>query len=65
MLVTRNGGVVMPDITMCYGYCPLQETCYRYNATPSMWQAYFVNTPYKNGKCDFYWHMKKFEDVKR
>jgi hypothetical protein len=32
----------MPDISMCTNEeCPLKETCYRYNATPSEFmQAY-------------------------
>ena len=25
----------MPDITMCTGYCPVKENCYRYMATPN------------------------------
>lgn len=47
----------MPDITMCPGEgCPLRETCYRYTArpTPHM-QSYFVEPPYKDGKCEHYW----------
>lgn len=31
----------MPDITMCTGYCPVKENCYRYMATQNQrWQTY-------------------------
>jgi hypothetical protein len=46
----------MPDITMCVGTgCPLKEKCYRYIAKPSEYQYYFMEAPYKDGKCDYYW----------
>jgi hypothetical protein len=47
----------MPDITMCPGTnCPHKETCYRYTATPSEYrQAYFMEAPIKEEKCDMYW----------
>jgi hypothetical protein len=47
----------MPDITMCPGTnCPHKETCYRYTATPSEHrQAYFMEAPIKEEKCDMYW----------
>lgn len=48
----------MPDITMCKGEeCPLKETCYRYIATPTINQSYFVNPPFtKKGQCLYYWN---------
>jgi len=54
----------MADITMCSGKnCPLAETCYRYNATPSkFWQSYFTEPPIKNGKCEYYWEVKTEDD---
>ena len=47
----------MPDITMCPGGdCPHKEDCYRYTATPDeIYQYYFVEPPYKDGKCEYYW----------
>ena len=46
----------MPDITMCSGKnCPVKEKCYRYTAEASDYQSYFMNPPYKDGKCDHYW----------
>lgn len=47
----------MPDITMCPGTdCPHKEKCYRYTATPDdLWQSYFVSSPIKDGKCEYYW----------
>lgn len=54
----------MPDITMCPGgNCPMRETCYRHKATPSMYQSYFMETPFKmiEGKieCDHYMEVYK------
>lgn len=46
----------MADITMCKGGdCPLKEQCYRYKATMSFYQSYFVEPPFKDGKCDMFW----------
>lgn len=47
----------MADITMCLGTgCPHKETCYRFTAKPSEYrQAYFMEAPIKEGKCDMYW----------
>lgn len=54
----------MPDITLCPGNnCPMKETCYRYKATPSDYQSYFMETPFKmiEGKidCDHYMEVYK------
>jgi hypothetical protein len=47
----------MPDITMCPGTdCPHKEKCYRFTAKPDeYWQSYFMNSPIKDGKCEYYW----------
>lgn len=49
----------MPDISMCENQaCSLKETCYRFNATPSSYQAYSDFKPDENGKCKAYWERK-------
>jgi hypothetical protein len=46
----------MPDITMCPGTnCPHKESCYRFTAKASEYQAFFIYTPIENGKCDYFW----------
>ncbi len=47
----------MPDITMCPGGdCPVKDKCYRYTANANeLYQMYFVDPPYKDGKCEYYW----------
>jgi hypothetical protein len=47
----------MPDITMCPGTnCPQKEKCYRFTAKANEYmQAYFMEAPIKDGKCDMYW----------
>ena len=47
----------MPDITMCHGGdCPHKEKCYRFTANADeLYQSYFVDPPYKDGKCEYYW----------
>ena len=47
----------MPDITMCEGNdCPHKEKCYRFMATPNIYQTYFAEPPItKSNKCDYYW----------
>ncbi len=46
----------MPDITMCSGKnCKVKESCYRFLATPSSYQSFFVEPPIKEDKCDYYW----------
>lgn len=51
----------MADITMCNGRdCPLSYKCYRHNAkADSYWQSYFVEAPYKEGKCEEFWEQKE------
>jgi hypothetical protein len=47
----------MPDISMCKGEdCPLKETCYRYTAESSDYQAYFTEVPYDTttNSCDYH-----------
>lgn len=47
------------DISMCENKaCPLKETCYRFNATPSSYQAYGDFKPDDTGKCEWYWKRK-------
>lgn len=60
----------MPDIAKCWGGdCPVKENCFRYTAKPSDRQSYFVNPPYENGKCVYYWGdahenlMKELEEI--
>jgi len=49
----------MSDISMCGGEgCELKDTCYRFTATPSMWQSYIEPPPFKDGKCEMYWGVK-------
>lgn len=45
------------DGTMCVGTnCPYKETCYRFTAIPNEYrQAYFIETPIKDGECEHYW----------
>lgn len=50
----------MPDISMCVGgNCTLKKDCYRYRAIPGMLQAYFMNPPIEEDKCDYYWPLNK------
>lgn len=56
----------MPDISMCSGLnCPLKETCYRYKATPSFHQSYFMPPPLKEDtSCDYYWKIRDEEQIR-
>jgi hypothetical protein len=46
----------MPDITKCLGTdCPLKEQCYRFTSKADEYQAFFVEVPYKDGKCEMFW----------
>ena len=46
----------MADITKCRGDgCIVKEKCYRYTAKDSSYQSYFVEVPFREGKCDMYW----------
>ena len=45
-----------PDITLCMGTnCPYKEKCYRFIAKPGEYQSYFMESPIKEGKCDYFW----------
>ncbi len=45
-----------PDITMCPGTgCPHKESCYRFTAKAGEYQSYFMESPIKEGKCDYFW----------
>ena len=44
------------DIYKCKGTdCPLKENCYRFTCKPNHWQSWFIASPFKDNKCDFYW----------
>ena len=46
----------MVDITKCTGTdCPLKDSCYRFTAQGSTYQSYFMQVPYKDGKCEHYY----------
>ncbi len=51
----------MPDVTLCEGRdCPFKDNCYRYKAEPSKYrQSYFLEVPYKDGKCEYYSPIEK------
>lgn len=50
----------MSDITKCSGFlCPLKDNCYRYKAIDGIGQSYFTEQPYKDGKCEMFWGLKK------
>ena len=45
----------MLDITKCNGEgCEARVTCYRFTATPSLYQSYFTESPIKDGGCEYY-----------
>lgn len=49
----------MADISKCKGTdCPLKEKCYRFTAPAGEWQSWFIETPFKDGKCEYYWDNK-------
>ena len=45
------------DITKCNGTnCPIKESCYRFTSEDNeVLQAYFVDPPIKDGKCEMFW----------
>jgi hypothetical protein len=51
----------MSDITMCKGTgCPAKEDCFRYTAPVNEHrQAYFMEPPIKDGKCEMYWGVRQ------
>ena len=47
------------DITKCEDKeCPKKETCFRWTAPSNELQSYFVETPRKGTKCEFYLNNK-------
>lgn len=52
--------LVMPDIAMCFGKdCPLKEECVRYlSESDGIDQTYFIESPYRNGSCKFFWKVR-------
>lgn len=58
----------MPDIAMCKGTgCPYCDRCYRYKATASQRQSYFLVPPYNKDThvCDHYWEIDSPDEVHR
>jgi hypothetical protein len=56
----------MADITKCSGFnCPLKDNCKRYKAIDGMWQSYFTEVPYKDGKCEMFWGEKNESILKQ
>ena len=55
----------MPDITMCKGEgCPHKEGCYRYKATPSEYQSFFLFSPYREFfGCEEFWPILQWERI--
>jgi hypothetical protein len=52
----ENNKLETLDIPMCKGRdCPLTESCYRYTVDVSKCQSYFIESPFKNGRCELYW----------
>lgn len=57
----------MTDITMCKNVdCAIRETCYRFLAEPSEYQAYFVINKVVNTEdnCNHYWKCLTEEERK-
>lgn len=52
----------MADIMMCDGTnCKDKRSCYRYTATPNIYQSYMANNPNKDFNketCRYYWDNK-------
>jgi hypothetical protein len=51
------------DITLCFGEgCPMREKCLRFLTPPDEdAQSFFVNTPWANDGCNFFWRAKEKE----
>jgi len=50
----------MADTTMCQNStCPSRDSCYRYKATPSIWQSYGPFVYDENGSCAYYIEIKE------
>jgi hypothetical protein len=50
----------MMDITKCQGEgCTIKESCYRYTSPRELYQSYFVDSPIKDGDCEYYWNTKE------
>lgn len=46
---------MLQDITKCEGSdCPLKEKCWRFISASAENQLYFVGTPFKDNKCDYF-----------
>jgi len=54
----------MPDIAKCEGgNCPLKNKCYRYISADSMRQSYFIEPPYIDDQCDYFWDIDSNEQI--
>lgn len=41
------------DLTMCKGEnCPIKNECLRHIGTESLYQAFYMKAPYKDGACE-------------
>ncbi len=48
---------------MCKGDgCEAKNNCYRFTATPSMRQSYFMGIPIENEGCEFYINNKQLNN---
>lgn len=64
----------MADISKCKGQeqnedndkifiCPLRDECHRYTAKSSQWQSYFMNLPYENDDCEYFYPIETKYDI--
>ena len=52
----------MTDITKCTGEgCPFKFQCYRFTAPMGNYQSMFVDVPFEDGGCNYYWLNETFE----
>lgn len=46
---------MLNDITMCRGEnCKIKYNCLRYTVSPDKHQSWFVRSPIRNGKCEYF-----------
>jgi hypothetical protein len=57
--VLEVSGAFVPDITKCSGEgCKAKERCYRFAASDSFRQSYFVDVPGGDETCEYFWETK-------
>lgn len=50
----------MADITKCRGTnCTMKDNCYRFTAKEGYYQSFFIDTPWTDKGCDYFWDDKK------